>query len=77
MAKDKKKRSIIIDEAKTMSQKEMLEGLGTYNISKSVIRRLIKKGSKFYGNIFKGKYLDCGTLNGYIKSGIEISKENK
>ena len=38
------------------------------------IRRLIKKESKFYGNIFKGKYLDCGTLSGYINSGIQISK---
>jgi UTP-glucose-1-phosphate uridylyltransferase len=27
--------------------------------------------------VFKGKYLDCGTLNGYINSTIEISKENK
>ena len=40
---DEEKRKIIINEAKTMSQKEMLEGLGTYNISKSVIRRLKKK----------------------------------
>ena len=38
------------------------------------IKRLIKKENKFYGNIFKGKYLDCGTLRGYINSGIEISK---
>ena len=38
------------------------------------IRRLIKKESKFYGNIFKGKYLDCGTLSGYINSGVQISK---
>lgn len=38
------------------------------------IKNLINKGEKFYANIFKGKYLDCGTLNGYIKSGIEISK---
>ena len=35
---------------------------------------LIKKDNKFYGNIFKGKYLDCGTLNGYINSGIQIFK---
>ncbi len=35
------------------------------------IKNLILKNEKFYGNIFKGKYLDCGTLNGYIKSGIE------
>ena len=38
------------------------------------IRNLIYKKEKFYGNIFKGKYLDCGTLNGFIKSGLEISK---
>ena len=38
------------------------------------IRSLIKKENKFYGNIFKGKYLDCGTLSGYINSGIQIFK---
>ena len=38
------------------------------------IKNLINKGEEFYGNIFKGKYLDCGTLNGYINSTIEISK---
>ena len=38
------------------------------------IRGLIKKENKFYGNIFTGKYLDCGTLNGYINSGIQIFK---
>ena len=41
------------------------------------IKELILKGEKFYGNIFKGKYLDCGTLNGYINSSILISKEKK
>ncbi len=39
------------------------------------IKNLIYKNEKFYGNIFKGKYLDCGTLNGYINSSIEISKD--
>ena len=38
------------------------------------IRSLIKKEDKFYGNIFMGKYLDCGTLSGYINSEIQISK---
>ena len=38
------------------------------------IRRLIKKEYKFYGNIFTGKYLDCGSLSGYINSGIQIFK---
>ena len=41
------------------------------------IKKLIENGENFYGNIFKGKYLDCGTLDGYIKSSIEISKEIK
>jgi UTP--glucose-1-phosphate uridylyltransferase len=41
------------------------------------IKQLINDGEKFYGNIFKGKYLDCGTLNGYINSTIEIAKEKR
>jgi len=38
------------------------------------IKQLIADGESFYGNIFKGKYLDCGTLQGYINSTLEISK---
>ena len=38
------------------------------------IRNLIKKNEKFFGNIFKGKYLDCGTLDGYINSGLQVSR---
>ena len=38
------------------------------------IRNLILKGSNFFGNIFRGKYLDCGTINGYIQSSIQIFK---
>ena len=38
------------------------------------IRRLINDGEKFIGHTFKGKYLDCGTMDGYIKSSMEISK---
>ena len=41
------------------------------------IKKLIQSGEKFYGNIFKGKYLDCGTMGGYINSGIQIAKEKK
>jgi len=41
------------------------------------IKQLIKDGENFYGNIFTGKYLDCGTLNGYIESGIQIAKGKK
>ena len=38
------------------------------------ISKLISGGDKFFANIFKGKYLDCGTLSGYIQSGIQIFK---
>jgi len=38
------------------------------------IRSLIKDGEKFIAHNFKGKYLDCGTMDGYIKSSVEISK---
>ena len=41
------------------------------------IKKLVYKGEKFFGNIFMGKYLDCGTINSYIQSGIKIFKGQK
>ena len=38
------------------------------------IRSLIYNKNKFIGHRFTGKYLDCGTLKGYINSSILISK---
>ena len=38
------------------------------------IKKLIKNDFKFVGHNFAGKYLDCGTMSGYINSSIEISK---
>ena len=38
------------------------------------IKTLIHQKNKFIGHIFAGKYLDCGTMKGYINSFIEISK---
>ena len=38
------------------------------------IRNSIKEGKKFIGHNFIGKYLDCGSMDGYINSGLEISK---
>ena len=35
---------------------------------------LIKNNQKFIGHSFSGKYLDCGTMDGYIKSSLEIAK---
>ncbi len=39
------------------------------------IKTLISLNNKFIAHKFKGKYLDCGSMNGYIKSTIEISKK--
>ena len=38
------------------------------------IRKLINEGNRFIAHNFKGKYLDCGTMKGYIKSSLEIAK---
>ena len=38
------------------------------------IRRMILDQYLFIGHKFRGNYLDCGSMKGYIKSGIEISK---
>ena len=38
------------------------------------IKTLVKRNEKFYGNVFRGKYIDCGTLDGFINSGLTISK---
>ncbi len=39
------------------------------------IQKLINENEKFIAHNFSGKYLDCGTMNGYIKSTLEISKQ--
>ena len=38
------------------------------------IQSLIYENEKFIAHNFSGKYLDCGTMNGYINSSMEISK---
>ena len=38
------------------------------------IQLLINENEKFIGHNFEGKYLDCGTMKGYINSSAEISK---
>ena len=57
--------------------KKLKAGVGGEIHITDAIKSLIYKGNKFFGNIFKGKYLDCGTINGYINSGIQISKGKK
>ena len=39
------------------------------------IQSLIDDNNKFIGHNFSGKYLDCGTMSGYINSTLEISKK--
>ena len=38
------------------------------------IQSLINEKDKFIAHNFSGKYLDCGTMNGYINSTLEIAK---
>ena len=38
------------------------------------IQSLIQENNKFVAHTFSGKYLDCGSMNGYIKSTLEIAK---
>ena len=38
------------------------------------IQTLIKEGEKFIAHNFLGKYLDCGTMQGFINSNKEIGK---
>ena len=38
------------------------------------IQSLINDDEKFIAHNFSGKYLDCGSMSGYIKSSLEISK---
>jgi UTP--glucose-1-phosphate uridylyltransferase len=38
------------------------------------IHELIKDQKKFVAHNFSGKYLDCGSMSGYIKSTLELAK---
>ena len=46
---------------------------GEFHIT-DAIQSLINDNNKFIGHNFSGKYLDCGTMSGYINSTLEISK---
>jgi|TARA_B110000027_G_scaffold5706_1_gene5253 UTP--glucose-1-phosphate uridylyltransferase len=39
------------------------------------IQSLIDEDNKFIGHNFSGKYLDCGTMSGYINSTLEMAKK--
>ena len=46
---------------------------GEIHITDSINTMMINN-NKFIGHVFSGKYLDCGTMKGYINSTLEISK---
>ena len=54
--------------------KKQTKGIGGEIHITDSIRKLINENHKFVGHNFAGKYLDCGTMNGYIKSSLKISK---
>ena len=54
--------------------KKQRKGVGGEIHITDAIRKLISEEYKFVGHNFAGKYLDCGTMKGYIKSSLEISK---
>ena len=54
--------------------KKQKKGIGGEIHITDSIRKLITENFKFIGHNFAGKYLDCGTMKGYIKSSLEISK---
>ena len=57
--------------------KKLRPGQGNEIHITDAIKNLIFKGEKFFANIFRGKYLDCGTLKGYIDSSVEIARGQK
>ena len=64
--------------AKIFSEiKNLKPGQGKEIHITDAIKNLIYRGENFFGNIFMGKYLDCGTIGGYIQSSIKIFKGQK
>jgi UTP--glucose-1-phosphate uridylyltransferase len=57
---------------RTLSQLKPGKG-GEIHIT-DAIQLLIHQNNTFIAHNFSGKYLDCGSMNGYINSTIEISK---
>ena len=53
---------------------KMRTGIGGEIHITDAIQSLINENEKFIAHNFLGKYLDCGTLKGYINSSKEISK---
>ena len=59
------------------SNLKIKKGVGGEIHITDAIRELIKDNHKFIGHNFAGKYLDCGTMKGYINSSIKNIKNMK
>ena len=74
-----KKKNLIAKDLKTPKYRSRIvkqkKGKGGESHITDSIRQLINEGEKFIAHNFDGKYLDCGTMSGYIKSSIEVSKK--
>ena len=71
-----KKENLIF--LKTLKQKDttiskLKPGVGGEIHITDAIRKMIYKNEKFVAHRFLGKYLDCGSMEGYINSSKEIS----
>ena len=66
-------RYILTSEIFKILKKQKPGKNGEIHITDS-IRTLIHQKNKFMGHVFAGKYLDCGTMSGYINSSLEIAK---
>ena len=54
--------------------KKQKPGQNGENHITDAINELINQNNKFIGHVFAGKYLDCGTMQGYVNSFTELSK---
>ena len=54
--------------------KDLKPGKGGEIHITDAIQSLIDNNEKFIAHNFSGRYLDCGSMDGYIKSTLEIAK---
>ena len=57
-----------------LKKSNLLPGKGKEIHITDAIQLLINDNEKFIAHNFEGKYLDCGTMSGYINSSKEIGK---
>ena len=74
-AKNDKFQYLSVLKLKTAKLSKLKPGKGGEFHITDAIQSLIYEKNKFIAHNFSGKYLDCGSMSGYIHSGQEISKQ--